>query len=389
MDIRKVIYTAVQVVAITAISLLFSKTTMYNLTSIPAMNSSMAGVEVRMSDIYNSVTCKMSTPRNSEDVVIVSVDDCTREDITEILNIIDDCSPSAVGLDIIYKKQKKHDKELIAAIRNCRNIVLPKRVSSYEDQLNQELPQDAYFYDNTFSHYGIINLESRDLGCPVRNFRPIYIQEDSTLVYGMAAELVRIARPEAFDRLMTHVKSPSDTLLINYPNVVFETIDGPELLEHPDSLAGDLKGKIVLVGKLFDGHDLHLTPIDITMPGVKIQAYIIDSILGDKFLVEYPTRGNWKIAMIICVLFLAFNYIALYYFPVLGRVALRILQIGCLFLCDVVGVMIYYYKGVYVDFMPTFTMIALGFFSYDIWVGIVSIIQNTVKKLKTRKQALA
>ena len=387
MNVNRLISSAVQVVVITAISLLFSKTTIYNLTSIPAMNSSMAGVEFKMSDIYNSITSRMSAPRKSEEVVIVSVDDCSREEITELINLVDDCKPAAVGLDIIYHKQKKHDLSLISAIKDCDNLVLPKRINGYANQLDKFGPEEAYFYDNTFEHFGIVNLEAHDMSCPIRTFRPIYLQADSTLAYSMATELVRLARPKAFDRLMTHVKDASDTLLVNYPNMRFDTISGLDLLEAPDSLTSKLENKIVLVGKLFDGHDLHLTPVDITMPGVEIQAFIIETILSDKFLVEYPPRKNWMIAMIVCALLLTLNFIAIYHFPNTGKIVLRMLQIGSLFLCDIVGILIYFYKGVYIDFMPTFTMIALGFFSYDIWVGILSIVRNFAKRMKDRRAA--
>ena len=387
MNVKRIINCGVQVVVITAISLLFSKTTIYNFTSIPAMNSSMAGVDFKMSDIYNSIVCRMTSMQRSKDVVIVSVDDCSREEIAEVISTVDSCGPSAVGLDIIYKKQKKHDMTLINSIRVCDNLVLPKRINGYLRQEDQTGPEEGYFYDSSFAHFGALNLEAGDLGCPVRSFRPIYLQADSTEVYGMATELVRIARPEAFDRLMEHISGPSDTLLINYPNLTFDTIAGQDILSRPDSLADELNGKIVLIGKLFDGHDRHLTPVDITMPGAKIQAYIIESILSDKFLVEYPPRQNWKIAMIICALLLSFNFVAIYHFPRVGKMAVRMLQIGSLFLCDIVGILIYYYKGVYVDFMPTLTMIALGFFSYDIWVGIVSIIEGIGKRFSARKAA--
>ncbi len=385
MNVKRFINSGVQVVLITAISLMFSKTTIYNFTSIPAMNSSMAGVDFKMSDIYNSIICKMTSPRHSEDVVIVSVDECSREEIAEVISAVDGCAPSAVGLDIIYSKQKKHDETLISAIRDCDNIVLPKRMGENDGQPEHVDLEEGYFYDSSFSHFGILNLESRNLSRPVRSFRPIYRQADSTLTYGMATELVRLARPEAFARLMEHISGPSDTLLINYPNLTFDTVDGQELLAKPDSLDSLLRGKIVLIGKLFDGHDLHLTPIDMTMSGAKIQAYIIESILSDRFLVEYPPRRNWKIAMIMCALLLSFNFVAIYHFPVVGKMAVRMVQIGSLFLCDIVGIMIYYYKGVYIDFIPTLTMIALGFFSYDIWVGIVSIIQHVISRAQTRK----
>ncbi len=387
MNVKRFINSGVQVVLITAISLLFSKTTIYNFTSIPAMNSSMAGVDFKMSDIYNSVICKMTAPRHSKDITIVSVDDCSREEIAEVIRTVDACAPSAVGLDIIYGKHKKNDGELIASIRDCKNMVLPKRIIDQLHQVDQSGPEEGYFYDGSFSHFGILNLESRDLSYPVRAFRPLYWQADSTLAYGMATELVRLARPEAFDRLMEHISDPSDSLLIKYPNLTFDTIDGQEILARPDSLDSLLRGRIVLIGKFFDGHDLHLTPIDRTMPGAKIQAYIIESILGEKFLVEFPPRQNWKIAMIMCALLLSFNFVAIYHFPIVGKMAVRMVQIGSLFLCDIVGIAIYYYHGVYIDFIPTLTMIALGFFSYDIWVGIVSILQHFISRAQARKAA--
>ncbi len=387
MNVKRFINCGVQVVVITAISLLFSKTTIYNFTSIPAMNSSMAGVEFKMSDIYNSIVCKMTSTHRSEDVVIVGVDDCSRVEIAEVISVVDSCGPAAVGLDIIYKKQKKHDMTLINSIRDCHNLVLPMRINGYLRQDDQTGPEEGYFYDSSFANFGVLNLEASDLGRPVRSFRPIYMQADSTQNYGMATELIRLARPEAFSRLMEHISGPSDTLLINYPNLTFDTIDGQDILSRPDSLADELQGKIVLIGELFDGYDRHLTPIDITMPGVKIQAYIIESILSDKFLTEYPPRQNWKIAMIICALLLSFNFIAVYHFPLVGKMAVRMVQIASLFICDIIGIVIYYYQGVYVDFMPTLTMIALGFFSYDIWVGIVSIIEGIGKRIRARKAA--
>ena len=387
MNVKRIINCGVQVVVITAISLLFSKTTIYNFTSIPAMNSSMAGVDFKMSDIYNSIVCKMTPMHRSKDVVIVGVDDCSRVEIAKVLDVVDSCAPAAVGLDIIYKEQKKHDRTLINSIHDCHNLVLPKRINGYLRQDDRTGPEEGYFYDSSFVNFGVLNLEASDLGRPVRSFRPIYMQADSTENYGMATELIRIARPQAFDRLMEHISGPSDTLLINYPNLSFDTINGQDILSRPDTLADELQGKIVLIGKLFDGYDRHLTPIDITMPGVKIQAYIIETILSDKFLTEYPPRQNWKIAMIVCALLLAFNFIAVYNFPLVGKMAVRMVQIGSLFLCDIVGIMIYYYQGVYVDFMPTLTMIALGFFSYDIWVGIVAIIEGIGKRARARKAA--
>ncbi len=402
MDWKRIILTLGQIAAVTVISVLFSKTTISRLTSIPAMTNSMSGVDFKMSDVYNSVVSRMSTTKKSENVVIVSVDDCSREEIAEVINLLDSCEPAAVGLDIIYQKKKKHDKVLIDAIRSCDNLVLPRRILGYGNSRDLTDADTAYFYDNSFAHYGVVNLEAEDLDCPVRRFRPVYTLPDSQKVFSMAGELVRIARPEVFDSLMVKVQRDGDSLVINYPNITFTTLSGAELLskrdsinrnfrgaalqEANDSLASPFKGKIVLVGKLYDGHDLHLTPIDITMPGVKIQAYTVETILGKRFLREASEKENWRIAIIVCIIFLTLNFISVNHFPNVGKILLRLLQILCLFQCYIIGSIIYYYNGVYVDFIPTFTMIALGFFSYDIWIGAVGVVRAASRRIKGRKE---
>ncbi len=399
---KTIILTVLQIAAVTVISVMFSKTTIYQLTSIPAMTNSMSGVDFKMSDVYNSVVSRMSTTKKSENVVIVSVDDCSREEIAEVINLLDSCEPAAVGLDIIYQKKKKHDKVLIDAIRSCDNLVLPRRILGYGNTRDLTDADTAYFYDNSFAHYGVVNLEAEDLDCPVRRFRPVYTLPDSQKVFSMAGELVRIARPEVFDSLMVKVQRDGDTLVINYPNISFQTISGAELLSQrdsissnfrgtalrtaKDSLASPFKGKIVLVGKLYDGHDLHLTPIDITMPGVKIQAYTVETILGERFLREATEEENWRIAIIVCIIFLTLNFISVNHFPNVGKVLLRILQILCLFQCYIIGSVIYYHDGIYFDFIPTFTMIALGFFSYDIWVGAVGVVKAAIRRIKGGKE---
>ncbi len=402
MNWKRIISTVAQIAAVTTIAFLFSKTTIYRLTSIPAMTNSMSGVELKMSDVYNSVVSKMSTEKKSDNVVIVSVDDCSREEIAEVIRLLDGCDPSAVGLDIIYQKRKKKDKVLIDALRDCEKLVLPRRLLGYANMHDLTDKEKAYFYDDTFAHYGIVNLEADDLDCPVRRFRPVYVLEDSTEMFGMATELVRVARPEAFDEFMKKVSEGGrDSLVINYPNISFETFSGSDLLERADSISENLRGsallqardslakpfreKIVLVGKLYDGHDLHLTPIDITMPGVKIQAYTVETILGERFLKEAPEKENWRIAIFVCILFLTLNFISIYNFPNVGKILLRLLQIFCLFQCYIIGSVIYYCDGVYIDFIPTFMMIALGFFSYDIWVGGLGIVRAGVRRFKGRK----
>ena len=99
MNWRRIILTIAQIAAVTVISLLFSKTTIYELTSIPAMNSSMSGMDFKMSDVYNSVVNQTSETLRSKNVAIVNIDDCSREEVAEVIRLLDSFSPAAVGLD--------------------------------------------------------------------------------------------------------------------------------------------------------------------------------------------------------------------------------------------------------------------------------------------------
>ena len=78
METRRLIHTALQICIITAIAVLFSRTAIYSITSVPAFNSSVSGGDFKMSDVYNSVVnCKSEHLLNS-DIAIVNVDDCSR-----------------------------------------------------------------------------------------------------------------------------------------------------------------------------------------------------------------------------------------------------------------------------------------------------------------------
>ena len=85
--------------------------------------------------------------------------------------------------------------------------------------------------------------------------------------------------------------------LINYRNVGFRVI-APDDIEQE---AGFLEGKIVLLGGVREERDAHVSPLG-KMPGVMIQAYTVDTLLGKK--VRYlPSWINWILAFVLCFLF--------------------------------------------------------------------------------------
>jgi len=376
---------ALQVCAITFLAQVFSQTTIYRLTSIPAMTSSLAGMEFEMSDLYNSVCNNMSgEQRRSTDIVIVNVDHCSGKQIAEVFGTIVSNYPAAVGLDVMFPKPSSGDGELIAVLKSCPNLVLARGLDEEKADPEWSLPAESYFYDDSFSRYGITELGTGAVKDIVRNFRPVFNVGDSTM-YCFAAELARLKSPQAFDAMLSRLED-IDSLPITYPNIQFETLSAEELLEAGDSLRQTLNGKIVLVGNLYDGRDIHLTPIDVTMSGVSIQAYIAQTILDESYIRSASKLCNWLIAIITCIVFLTLNFISLYHFSHIGRILLRFLQIFCLIVFYIVGSAVYAIEHLYIDFVPALIMIALGFFAYDVWVGLVAMVKGTIDRIVNREQ---
>ena len=289
--------------------------------------------------------------------------------------------PAAIGLDVMFPWQYAEDDVLIDAIRSCDNIVLPRRVTLSDDNSDVATLQGSYFYDDSFPHYGIVNFESYAISSTVREFRSSF-KVGGQEYNSMPAELSRIVNPSAYASLNEMNKNKHT---ISFPAIEFETISADELLESGESVISILKDKIVFVGDLYDGHDFHITPIDKAMPGVKIQAYTTQTILSGNYIKTTSGAFNWILAILTSMLFIALNFIARYIFPNVGKIILRLLQIFCLYLFYIIGCRIFADHQLYIDFMPALTMMALGLFAYDIWVGGIAIVKGITNHKKSRQ----
>ena len=381
MEIKRITHIAIQIFAITAIAILLSRTAIYSITSVPAFNSSVSGGDFKMSDVYNSVINNNSEHILSTDIAIVNVDDCSRLQIAEVLKAVNDCDPVVIALDVFFPWQYAEDEILIDAIRLCNNIVLPCRATYGNDNPDTATLQGSYFYDETFHHYGIVNFESYAISSTIREFRTTF-DVDGKLYNSMPVEISLIAEPDAYAALM---EKGTGKHTISYPIIEFETISAQELLESNGSLSSFLGGKIVFVGDLYDGHDFHVTPIDKAMPGVKIQAYTTQTILSGNYTRTTSGFVNWVLAILTCMLFITLNFVAKYNFPNVGKIVLRLLQVFCLYLFYIIGCRIFATRQLYIDFMPALTMMALGLFAYDVWVGGIAVAKAVTSHKKKRK----
>ena len=368
----RILSNIVQATIVTMMSLILATTALHELSSLLDFKPAVQGSDFQISDIYNNVANSRSVRVLSDEVTIIALDGCNRHDIAKVITTVDSLRPSAVGLDVLFFWEYEGDESLINAIDHCSNLVLPVEISDSADTL-----RGSYFYDRLKSaHFGAINLDSYSLSQSVREFWPSLLCGDSS-VNSFGTELVSIANPSCFKQLKSRGRNSE---IISYPSIEFPVIKYNEILDSSSFYKGDIEGKIVLMGDLNDGSDYHVTPVDVGTPGVKIHAFIIDTILNNKYISSTPVWLSWVIAFIVCLVFMITSFFVGDISSNLGNLAMRILQVICLYVFFALGCRVFVSKLHYIDFAPTLLMIGLGLFAYDLWVGLIALFQLVFKK---------
>lgn len=370
----KVLLNVVQATIVTMMSLILATTALHELSSLLDFKPAVQGNDFQISDVYNNVANSRAVQTLSDDVTIIALDGCNRNDIATVITVVDSLRPAAVGLDVLFYWEYEGDEYLIDAIKNCRNIVLPVEVNENADSL-----RGSYFYDRlNKAHFGAINLDSYSLSQSVRSFWPT-LHTGSSTINSFSSEIVSIANPTSFNALKSRNRE-SET--ISYPSVEFPVIGYSDILDSISLYTDEINGKIVLMGDLNDGSDYHVTPVDVGTPGVKIHAYIIDTILNNKYISSTPVWLSWLIAFIVCFIFVAISFFISDVSSNLGNLVMRVLQVLCLYVFFALGCKAFINRLHYIDFAPTLLMIGLGMFAYDLWVGLIALFNLVFKKKK-------
>ena len=364
----------IQALIVTLMSLILATTALHELSSLLDFEPSVQGDDFQMSDIYNNVADSRSVRTLSEDVTIIGLDGCSRKDIAQLVSVVDSLKPAAIGLDVLFFWKYDGDEVLINALNNCKNLVLPVEISDQADTL-----RGSYFYsDFNHAHLGAINLDSYSLSQSVRTFWPTLKYGNKT-INSFSTELVSLSDPEKYQELLAR-NNISET--ITYPSTEFMVLDYEEVLSAPDEYLNDIEGRVVLMGDLKDGSDYHVTPVDVGTPGVKIHAYIVDTILNGKYITSTPVWLSWVMAILVCFIFVLINFLIDGFANNLNNLVMRILQVVCLYLFFALGCKVFIGRLHYIDFAPTLLMIGLGMFAYDLWVGLIALYGLIFKKKK-------
>lgn len=362
---RKIWKAVLCIVFSTSLAFVLSNTVVYYFTSMLAFKSSIEENDYQIIDLYSVVLDENSSPMVSDNIVLVTVDGLPREDIASVVEIIKKADSKVIGIDIIFEYKCGIDSALLEAT-NASNIVLAATVDG-DFKLHK-----SYFCDSLHKAYsGVALLEQPSPISMVRQYRTKYFIGDS-LYNTFATEIIR--------RSGEKVKHyDDDNQYIFYPAIDFMTIESDILVQNPEKCKEFFKDKIVLVGDDKNMQDVHPTAFG-AMSGLRIQASIIETILGDHRITTWPKWVEWMMAIISCILLIIVNMILANKMPTIGKLLFRFFQLIILYGCFTLGCSIFKNHYLYVDITPTLSMIAVGLLAYDFWNGISLLIDKYILK---------
>lgn len=365
---------------ITTIAFGLSHWMAYDLTSISAFAPMEKTLDFDFTDVYNTVADQRAKRTLSDDIVIVSIDGCSREGITEAIDYVDYLNPAAIGLDVFFNYPAAMDSELISSLTQNPNIVLPVALQLVEGQASIF---GSYFYDDiSIAHKGVVNLSANSVRNVIRDFGPEYVVGGDT-IRSFAAEIAKVAAPEKYEALMARGRSKET---INYPSWEFEIIPADDLSNGDIPLEDaqqSIEGKVVLIGNIFDQSDFHLTPIDEGMAGLLIHARALQTILDSCYIEETSETLSWGMAMVLSFIFILLVLV------IKKRCAfegcfVRFLQLVLMYAFLVMGCNVFAHRGDYLNFAPTLLMFGLGMLAMDIWLGLLKAVKIHIHKNRKR-----
>lgn len=339
-----------------------------------------------LSDFYASVENNWADVSNVDsNLVIVSIDGCSREQIASIIETVDYFGAKAIALDFLIVNQSQDDSILIHSIKNCQNIILPYELE-YNSSNKTFIKADSTYFCSalTNAHYGCINLASNNFRDIIRTSLPFCKLNTGEYMDNFSAAILKIYSPQKYKFLKDMGNDPFN---IRFHNIDFQTIKHNEIISEDNSpifeLESEFYNKIVIIGALENRYDKHMTPIG-EVPGVYIHAATIHTILHDKYIRKSSDLVNQIISIIVAAIFLSFVFYARTHFKKRAAISIRLFQLIVLFSIFTIGVYVYSNWEIYINFTITLVMLSLGVLVFDIVYGSLDIINNVFNKQKNK-----
>lgn len=325
----------------------------------------MSSADFSITDMYQIVADGRDVRTLSPDIVIIDINNCSRSQIAETIELAKLCEPKAIGVDVQFVEQREGDEPLLESFRNSDRIIGAEMLGVSESASAHsrafEVRHRSWFADSLPAvTFAAANFPTLGNGGTIRNFKPWFRMADGTETPAFATAVAMKADPDKASELRHRAR---DTEAVYYPSTEFKILLPGDLYERGE----ELLNSVVLIGALNDPGDRHRTPLDSHTSGTLIQAYAINTILQGRYLEQAPGWIGEAVALVITFIFV---FTCLSIKTGVRGIILRIMQVVVLYLVLYAGYWFFIERDVVIDFSRSFLMLAFALFSADIWNGL-------------------
>ena len=256
--------------------------------------------------VYSRKIIAQDSIYKKQPLLLINIEDKSREEIAFLLQRIEEGKPKVVALDIIFadKKDSASDELLKQTLNNYNNIITPY-IASF-DGVTAESKSNEYFKINSGAYVNLLG-ENKEYST-IRYYYPVYNK-----VPAFTTAIIQKFDPSKANALLkrnntkTEIRYYGDLQNFDYKN--FSEVMNPAFD------ADALKDKIVLLGymgvenkslsKLDE--DRFFTPLNQRisgrslpdMYGVVVIANILRMELDNDFMYAFPQWLNWLVAFLL------------------------------------------------------------------------------------------
>lgn len=361
-----------KVIIITLISVTFSKFLVLIPLDFEFFSSNKSG-KIEQFDIYTDLIKRSDDIAYDNKIAIVTIPNkAGRAELAKTLNMLAECKPAAIAMDIYLKGQKdtETDSILIEAIKRNHNLILP----CFTDK-NQDTVPYLIKPGTLGTGQGFVNLDNQgEENAIIRTFIPYHINGQDTMRC-LALEAVRRVYPE---KIHTLDARNSNHEFINYMRYI-SCYNYTEIPYFKD----ELEDKIVILG-METAEDTHHTPIDSKLSGLKVHAYAASTVLMEDYIERPPV---WFTTIITFFIIALFSYLQVIYAMRFGRFAGFLVRTSTyifFFAFLVTGFIIFYEYSLYIDSVWLLLGVAFAPWSMDFYYIIEALYHKLKKKIENK-----
>ena len=320
-------------------------------------------------DIYSDLMQKSGVKPFDNNIIVVTVpQNAGRMELAEALNMLAECNPAAVAVDIYLKGEADDfiDDMLVDAIKSNDVVVFPAIYDKHKEINDSSLLE----IKNCKVHKGYVSMEN--ISTAYRHSFDKYRMVGNDTVYSLGLEALRLTYPEKIEKLKErHGKKELINFMMDIPSISYEDIP---------YMSDMITGRIVILGVNVNTN--YNNASNYRLSDIMVHAYSVSTVFHECYI-DRP--ANWLLqlcSIIIILLFIHCNIIFATKFSHVGGFFIRLLTYSLFFAMAIGSYLLFVKESLYIDCGQLLIAIAFAPWAQDIYKLLDVACTRTIKICK-------